>query len=323
MSAYILKRFLQIIPLLIGITLVSFIIMQLAPGDPVDLMAERTATSEERARIRAVYGLDQPVYVQYWVWLTNMLGGNFGYSYVRGRPVLELILERLPNTVYLNAVVAVVIYALAIPIGVASALRQYSSFDHAITSFAFLGQALPNFWFGLLLIYGIALRFEFVPISGMTTYGISIATHSFWVVFVDRLRYLILPVTVMGLSAVAGITRYMRSSMLEVIRQDYIRTARSKGLSERVVIYKHAIRNALLPIVTLLGFEIPILFSGSVIIESIFSWPGLGTLSINSIFMRDYMVVMAFNVIGATLVIIGNFAADLLYVVVDPRITYD
>ncbi len=323
MSTYIIKRILQMIPLLIGITVVSFFIMQLAPGDPVDLLAERTATAEERARIRSIYGLDEPLYVQYWIWLNNLLRGDFGYSYVRGRPVRDMILERLPNTVYLNAVVAVMIYGLAIPIGVASALRQYSSFDHTVTSFAFLGQALPNFWFGLLLIYGVALRIDIIPVAGMSTYGISLATHSFWAVLVDRLRYLILPVAVMGLSALAGITRYTRSSMLEVIRKDYIRTARSKGLAERLIIYKHALRNALLPIVTILGFEIPLMFSGSVIIENIFSWPGLGTLSVNAVFQRDYMVVMAFNVIGATLVVIGNFVADLLYVVVDPRISYD
>ncbi len=174
-----------------------------------------------------------------------------------------------------------------------------------------------------MLIYGVALNVDFIPVAGIATYGVNLEASGLWTVLVDRLRYLILPVIVMGMSALAGITRYTRSSMLEVIRQDYIRTARSKGLSERIVIYKHALRNALLPIVTLIGFEIPILFSGSVIIENIFSWPGLGTLSVNAIFMRDYMVVMAFNVIGASLVIIGNFVADLLYVVIDPRIAYD
>lgn len=323
MSSYITKRLIQVVPLLIGITVVSFIIMQLAPGDPVDLLTERNATAEERARVRAVYGLDRPLHVQYWIWLTNMLRGDFGHSYVRGRPVLELIMDRLPNTVYLNLVVSVLIYSLAIPIGVASALKQYSTFDHSVTSFAFLGQALPNFWFGLLLIYGVALRTEFIPVGGMATYGVSLQNFPLWTVLVDRIRYLVLPVVVMGMSSMAGITRYMRSSMLEVARQDYVRTARAKGISERVVIYKHALRNAMLPIVTLIGFEIPVLFSGSVIIENIFSWPGLGTLSVNAVFMRDYMVIMAFNVIGAALVIAGNFIADLLYVAVDPRITYD
>ncbi len=323
MSAFVTRRLLHTIPLLIGITLVSFLIMQMAPGDPVDLLTERNATAEERARVRSLYGLDRPLHVQYWIWLTNMVRGDFGHSYVRGRPVLDMILERLPNTVYLNLVVSVLIYSVAIPVGVASALRQYSRFDHVVTSTAFLGQALPNFWFGLLLIYGIALRTDLIPVGGIATYGVTLAEYGFWPVVLDRLRYLILPVIVMGLSAMAGVTRYMRSGMLEVIRQDYVRTARAKGLNERVVIYKHAMRNALLPIVTIIGFELPVLFSGSVIIENIFSWPGLGTLSVNAVFMRDYMVIMAFNVIGATLVILGNFIADILYMIVDPRISYD
>ncbi|MFO8059251.1 MAG: ABC transporter permease [Bacillota bacterium] len=323
MKSYVVKRLIQMVPLLIGISIVSFAIMQMAPGDPVDLLTERNATAEERARTRSLYGLDRPLHVQYWIWLTNMLRGDFGHSYVRGRPVLEMILERLPNTLYLNVAVSALIYCLAIPIGVASALRQYSTFDHGVTGFAFLGQALPNFWFGLLLLYGIALKVDLIPVGGIATYGVTVAEKGLWLVLLDRLRYLILPVAVMGLSALAGITRYMRSSMLEVTGQDYIRTARAKGLSERIVIYKHAMRNALLPIVTIIGFQIPVLFSGSVIIENIFSWPGLGTLSVNSVFMRDYMVIMAFNVIGAALVIIGNFVADLLYVAVDPRITYD
>ncbi len=323
MSAFILRRLVHMIPLLVGITLVSFLIMQIAPGDPVDLLTERNATAEERARVRTLYGLDRPLYVQYWIWLTNMLQGDFGHSYVRGRPVLEMIAERLPNTVYLNLVVSVLIYSVAIPIGVASALRQYSTFDHTVTGTAFLGQALPNFWFGLLLIYGIALRTEAIPVGGIATYGVTLAEHGVWPVLVDRIRHLLLPVIVMGFSAMAGVTRYMRSGMLEVIRKDYVRTARAKGLNERIVIYKHAMRNALLPIVTIVGFQLPVLFSGSVIIENIFSWPGLGTLSVDAVFMRDYMVVMAFNVIGATLVILGNFIADILYVVVDPRISYE
>jgi len=323
LHAYVIRRILQMIPLIIGVTIISFGIMYLAPGDPIDVLATRTATPEQIAHLRTVYGLDQPVYVQYWKWFSKLIVGDFGRSFVEGRPVMDMILERLPNTLYLNAVVALIIYAAAIPIGIVSALRQYTWFDNMVTSAAFFGLALPNFWFGLLLIYYVAMKVDLIPIAGIATYGFTVEKVGWVAVLLDRLKYLILPTIVLSTPGIAAVSRYMRSSMLEVIRQDYIRTAKAKGLSGRVVLYKHALRNALLPIVTLIGFELPILFSGSVIVETIFSWPGLGLLSIRAIFQRDYMVVMAFNVIGAALVLTGNFIADLLYAVVDPRIKYD
>ncbi len=322
MAKYVVRRLLQMIPLLLGISIINFAIMHLAPGDPVLLLAERNATPEEIARIRALYGLDAPIYEQYFRWLGQILRGNFGKSFVDGRPVTAHIMERLPYTLYLNFIVMIIIYALAIPIGNISALRQYSWFDHVVTFFAFLGQALPSFWFALMLIYAIGIKAKWLPITGVGTIGVSLKTHSLMTVFADRAKHLILPVTVISLGSMAGITRYMRSSMLEVIRQDYVRTARAKGLPERVVIRKHALRNALLPIVTLLGMELPILFSGSVIIETIFSWPGLGLLSMRAVFQRDYMIVMALNMIGAVLMVLGNFLSDILYVLVDPRIKY-
>jgi len=319
---YVVRRLLQMIPLLIGISIVNFFIMYLAPGDPVLLLTERNATQEEIARIKALYGLDQPLPVQYVKWLKQVLKGDLGRSFVDGRPVLDHILERLPYTLYLNLVVMIIIYALAIPIGITSALKQYSVYDHIITFFAFFGQALPSFWFALILIYAVGIKSSWLPISGVGTIGISLKTHGFWTVLLDRAKYLILPVIVISLGSMAGITRYMRSSMLEVINQDYIRTARAKGLPETVVIRKHALKNALLPIITLIGFELPILFSGSAVIETIFSWPGLGLLSIRAVYQRDYQIVMALNLIGAILMVIGNFIADILYVIVDPRIEY-
>ncbi len=322
MTRYLARRIMQMVPLLLGISILSFSIMHLAPGDPVELLTERMATPEEVARIRTLYALDRPIHVQYWVWLNRVLRGDFGRSYVEGRPVMDMIVERLPYTLYLNFVVLIVTYLLALPIGIISALRQYSRFDHLVTNFAFWGQAMPSFWFAYLLIYFVALRVSFIPVAGMSTYGYTLASVGWQAFIVDRLRYLILPVTVMTFGGMAGLTRYMRSSMLEVIRQDYVRTARSKGLSERVVIYKHALRNALLPIVTMIGMELPYLFSGTFIIEVIFSWPGLGMIMMRAIFQRDYQVVMAFNTIGAALMVVGNFIADLLYVVVDPRIRY-
>ena len=322
MRTYIIRRLLQMIPLLIGISIVNFTIMHLAPGDPVDLLVERNATAEERARIRELYGLNDPIYVQYFRWLSHVLRGDFGKSFVDGQSVSKTILERLPYTLYLNFLIMVVIYAVAVPIVIISALKQYSKFDHIMTTLAFLGQAVPSFWIGLILIYFFGLKLDWLPISGVGTIGLNVRTAGFWATFVDRAAHVVMPVIVVAFGSLTGVARYMRSSMLEVIRQDYVRTARAKGLPEKVVIVKHALRNALLPIVTLLGNELPLLFGGLVVIESIFSWPGIGLLSIRAIFQRDYQIVMAINMMGATLMVLGNFLADLLYVVVDPRIKY-
>ncbi len=323
MSGYIIRRFLQMLVLLVGISILSFSIMHLAPGNPVDLMTDRTATPADKARIAALYGFDQPIYVQYWRWVSQVARGNFGRSFQTGQPVLTMIMERLPATLLLNFVAMLIVYLLSIPIGIISAVRQYSWFDHAVTLFAFLGQAMPSFWFALLLIYFVGLRVPFIQISGMSSYGVSMSTDGLWAVLLDRIRYMILPLAVLGFGSLASVTRYMRASMLEVVTQDYIRTARAKGVAERKVVLKHAFRNALLPIVTLIGFELPILFSGSVVIESIFSWPGIGLLAWRAVLQRDYQVVMAFNLLGATMMVVGVFIADMLYLAVDPRIKYD
>lgn len=323
MLRYLRRRLAQMFIILIGISLVSFFIMHLAPGSPIDLLVERNAPHAEKERIAKIYGLDKPVYVQYFKWVGQMLKGDFGRSFQSGEPVLQIILDRLPYTLYLNLVVMFILYLLAIPIGIISALKQYSWVDHAVTLFAFIGQSMPAFWLAMLLIYFVAIPVPWLRISGVATYGINIKNSPFFIVVLDRMRYLLLPAIVIIFTNIAGLARYMRSSMLEVIRQDYVRTARAKGLSERTVNYKHALRNALLPIVTLVGFELPILFSGSFILEVIFSWPGLGLAAMRAITQRDYMVIMAFNTIGATLTVVGTFLADILYVAVDPRIRYD
>lgn len=323
MSKYIARRLVQMVVVLLGISIISFAIMQLAPGDPIELLADRNATPAEKAHIRSLYGLDEPLPVQYFNWISQVLKGDFGNSFVTGKPVLQMILERLPATLTLNFWAMIIIYALAIPIGMISALRQYSWFDHIVTTLAFLGRALPQFWFALMLIYLVGMRVDYIQIAGMSTYGIDWGSTPFFEVLSDRISYMILPLIVLAFSGMAGIARYMRASMLDVVHQDYIRTARAKGLPEKKVVINHAFRNALLPIVTLIGFELPILFSGSVVIETIFSWPGVGLLAVNSIFQRDYMVVMAFNMLGAVMTVIGMFLADLLYVVVDPRIKLD
>jgi len=309
--------------LLVGISIVSFAIMHIAPGDPVDLMTDRLATAEEKARISAIYGFDQPIHFQYFIWASQVIQGNLGRSFVTGEKVLDMIVARLPATLFLNFLTLIIIYALSIPIGIISAVKQYSWFDHIVTFYAFLGQSMPQFWLALLLLYYVGLRFPFIQTAGMSSYGVTIATEGLWAVIVDRTRYLILPLTVVSFGNLASITRYMRASMLDVINQDYVRTAKAKGLSQRKVILKHAFRNALLPLVTMLGFELPILFSGSVILETIFAWPGVGLLSWNAVMQRDYQVIMAFNLLGASMMVLGAFVADMLYLVVDPRIKYN
>jgi len=320
---YIARRFSQMLILLVGISIVSFAIMHIAPGDPVDLMTDRLATAEEKARISAIYGFDQPIPVQYVIWASQVIQGNLGRSFVTGEKVLDMITARLPATLFLNFLTLIIIYALSIPIGIISAVKQYSWFDHIVTFYAFLGQSMPQFWLALLLLYYVGLRFPFIQTAGMSSYGITVATEGLWAVIVDRTRYLILPLTVVSFGNLASITRYMRASMLDVINQDYVRTAKAKGLSQRKVIMKHAFRNALLPLVTMLGFELPILFSGSVILETIFAWPGVGLLSWNAVMQRDYQVIMAFNLLGASMMVLGSFLADMLYLVVDPRIKYN
>lgn len=321
MLQYFLKRLSQIIPLLFGISLVSFFIVHLAPGGPLAAIGAE-AEPEIAEKLSVEYGLDQPIYVQYVKWMGHVLQGDFGRSYVQRRPVSEMILERLPNTLYLNAVTISLAYLIAIPLGIISAVRRYSRLDAVVTVSAFLGLAMPNFWLAFLLIYLFALPTGW-PISGISTYGINFETYGWISVIGDRLQYLLLPAFVLVTASLASITRYMRASMLDVLGEDYVRTARAKGLSEQRVIYKHAVRNALLPVITLAGYILPNLFSGTVIVEQIFAWPGVGFLAYRAVLERDYPVVMAFNMIGAALTIFSFLIVDMLYVLVDPRIKYD
>ncbi|WP_350344393.1 ABC transporter permease [Proteinivorax tanatarense] len=323
MSTYILRRLLQMIPVFIGITIVSFSIVHLAPGSPIDIMASPETHPDDLARLEELWGLNDPVYVQYGRWFKSFVTGDFGRSFRTGEPVLEILLARLPNTIQLNLFSLIFALVIAIPVGIFSALRQYSVGDYIATFLTFFGIAMPNFWFALLLLYLFYIRLEWLPGMQMRTIGVSTETHGLFVVLVDRIRHLILPTIVMGTHSMASFTRYMRASMLQVIREDYIRTARAKGLSERVVIYKHALRNGMIPLVTILTFTIPSLLAGSVVIEQIFSWPGVGRTVFQAIGQRDYNIVMAFNTVMATLTMVFMLLADIAYVVVDPRIRFD
>ena len=322
MLGYALRRLLIAIPLLVGITFVSFLVIHLAPGQPAEIQTGDLSIQSDkqmRERLREEYGLDKPLPVQYWNWVKRLSRLDFGKSFSPdARPVLQKIGERLPVTLLLNVVEMLLIIALSVPIGVLSATRQYSTFDKVTTVFVFVGFATPDFWFALLLIMLFGVQLDWLPISGLRQ--INWEYFSFWRQQWDFLSHLILPITVATFGGLAGFSRYMRQSMLEVIRQDYVQTARAKGLAERVVIGKHALRNALLPIVTILGLSLPGLIGGSIIVESIFAIPGMGQLMVQAVFERDYPVIMGNLVVVSTLTLVANLVADVTYSLVDPRI---
>jgi peptide/nickel transport system permease protein len=323
MLAYALRRLLLAVPLLLGITLISFVVIHLAPGDPVEMMTGGDPTTvhnpELYKQLIKEFDLDKPLIVQYWKWLSRLARLDFGKSFApHGRPVLTMIAERLPITLLLNVVEMLIIVSLAVPIGVVSATRQYSRFDKVTTIFVFLGFATPDFWLALLLMILLGVQLGWLPISGLRS--LNWEYLSFWQQQGDFLSHLVLPITVATFGGLAGFSRYMRQSMMEVIRQDYIQSARAKGLAERVVVGKHALRNALLPIVTILGLSLPTLIGGSVIVESVFAIPGMGQLMVQAAFERDYPVLMGNLVIVSTLTLGANLMADLTYSLVDPRI---
>jgi peptide/nickel transport system permease protein len=319
---YALRRFVLALPLLVGITFVSFIVIHLAPGDPLEMqLGEMNPESSTQAKqmLREFYGLDKPLPVQYWNWLLRLARLDFGRSFMPdGRPVLAKIGERLPVTLLLNLVEMIIILALAVPIGILSATRQYSRFDKVTTVFVFVGFATPDFWLALLLMMLFGVQLGWLPISGLRS--LNWEYLGFWPQQWDFFSHLLLPIVVATFGGLAGFSRYMRQSMLEVIRQDYIQSARAKGLAERVVIGKHALRNAMLPIVTILGLSLPGLIGGSVIVETVFAIPGMGQLMVQSVFQRDYPVIMANLVIVSVLTLLANLVADLSYGLVDPRI---
>ncbi len=323
MIAFITRRLLQAIPLLWLISLVVFVLLHIIPGGPMAAYGNNpNMTAEDFARLEHELGLDAPLYVQYFRWLGAILRGDWGYSLASKRPVLVEIGDRLPNSVYLLSIALVVTLLIAIPIGILSAVRQYSILDHSVTTVAFAGQSIPIFWFGLMLIivFHVMLR---NPLSGTPLFpGGGMYTLGEPFSLLDRIHHLILPVSMLAVVGTATYTRYMRASMLEVIGQDYIRTAHAKGASARRVIWRHAFKNAAMPVVTILALELPALFNGAVFTETIFSWPGMGRLFIESAFRYDYALLMAIILIGAGLTIFSNLLADITYAYLDPRIRY-
>jgi len=305
----------------LGITVVSFWVIHLAPGSPTDLQTTMNpqVTPEARARLEKLYGLDQPVHVQYARWLARLATFDFGQS-VSGdnRPVWDKIEERLPLTFGMNVASLALTLLLAVPIGVLSAWKQNGPFDRAMTVLVFIGFAMPGFWLALLLMLWLGIAWPVLPISGITS--LDFPRLSFWGQSLDLLRHLALPIFIYTFGSLAGLSRFMRASMLEVLRQDYIMTARAKGLPERAVIFRHALRNALMPVITILGLSVPGLIGGSVIIESIFALPGLGQLFYQAVMSRDYPLIMGSLVLGAILTLAGNLLADVGYALADPRV---
>lgn len=315
MLRYVIKRLLIALPVILGVTVIAYFVISLAPGDAVDLMVDPNISAEDMELRREALGLNDPVPVQYAKWLNQLLHGNLGYSFLNGEPVAGRIADRMGPTLALSVAALVVAYLVAIPIGVISATRQYSAIDYLSSVLALIGVSVPNFFLGLGLIYIFSLTLHWLPVSGMRTLGAAETMG-------DYILHMILPVLVLSAQFMGSVTRYTRSSMLDVVRQDYMRTARAKGLSERVVIYKHALRNALLPVITLLGLQIPNLLGGAIVTEQVFSWPGMGLLTIEAINQRDYPVLMGITLLAAILVVIGGLLADVMYSIVDPRIRY-
>lgn len=311
MTAFIIRRFLILIPTFLGITLVVFATMKLIPGDPIIALLQDNYTEELATELRAKLGLDRPLPIQYAIWLRDLFSGNWGTSIISREPVLDEILERLPITIELLVLALFFALVISVPIGIISAKKRNTVTDYSAMTFAMLGISLPEFFLGALLLLFFSLELQWLPATGYA---------SFFEHPVDNLRHMILPALTLGMTRAALIARLMRNSMLEVIRQDYIDTARAKGLSEFMVVNKHALKNALIPTVTVVGLQIGYLIGGAIIVESLFAIPGIGSFGIDGILQRDYPMVQAFSVVAASGFIITNFVVDVVYTLLDPRI---
>lgn len=318
MFTYILRRLLVSIPILFGITLIVFFIASKMPGDAVlAMISTETPQAEDLIKLRrGQLGLDLPVYEQYGRWLSQILQGNLGYSFQSGESVNDIIAARLPATLQLMGVALVIAIGFGVVLGVVSALKQYSWTDYSLTFLGFSGVSIPEFFLGMVLVYVFALQLQWLPTSGIVTAG---TEYSVW----DNLRHLILPAFALGISRMATFMRYTRASVLEVMNNDYVRTARAKGLTEAMAIPRHILRNAMIPVVTVIGLSLPVLFGGSVIIEMIFQWAGIGLMFINAVTGRDSPVIMGYVLISAVLVLLSNLITDIAYGWLDPRIRFD
>ncbi|WP_150844739.1 ABC transporter permease subunit [Clostridium sp. UBA5988] len=324
MLKFLGKRLLNLIPVMLIITIILFLLLQLMPGDPVSayLGQGSKTTPEQQQMIREQLGLDKGPVTQYFNWLGRTLKGDFGSSLKFRKPVSDVIGDYIWNTFILNIVSMVLAFAIAIPVGIKSAVKKYGAFDNFWTVFSLVGVGMPSFFFALLMIFFIAVPSNgAIPLNGMRTPVMAaVGYDSFMAEVIDVAKHMILPVIILTILSLAGLIRYVRNSVIEVINQDYIRTARSKGLKEKVVIYRHAFRNALIPIVTLVGMYIPSLFGGAILLETVLLWPGIGNILYTSVMGRDIWVVMAANTFYAVLMVLGNLVSDMSYALVDPRV---
>ena len=328
----LLERLFQLVPVLLGVSLIVFVMLALTPGDPVQIMVgEQAITPEQEAELRRDLGLDRPMVERFFLFLSNAVQFDFGQSYYHGRPVADVIAERLPATIELSLVALIVALATAIPLGVLAAIRKNSIFDRLATVGSLLGVSLPGFWFGILLIMLFAVHLQILPVSGRIGYASEVPTVTGFLLidtllagdiaaFGEALRYLILPAITLGLPMTAILMRVTRASMLEVMRQDYITFAEAKGLPRRRVLYRHALKNALIPTVSVAAIETGSLLGGNMIVETVFGWPGLGRLVVESIFLRNYPLVQAAVLLYAVTYVLLNFFADILYTVLNPRV---
>lgn len=322
LRTYVIRRIILFIPIFFLVSVIIFSLIHLAPGDPITFMfgATRPGGWELQEMMTKKYGLDKPLYTQYFIWLSGILHGDFGHSYISNRPVIKMIGERLWPTLELVIIAQVFALIVSITLGAMSAVKRYSILDNVCTFFALLGRAMPNFWIALNLIILFSLTLRWLPVTGTMSVGVTFSSP--FEAWVDHVKHLILPLVSLMLYYVGYLFRIVRASMLEVLEQDYIITARAKGLKENIVIYKHALRNALLPTVTIVGIFMGYLFSGSAVIETIFAWPGLGNLMINITFNREYLALMSLCMIIVVMVLVANLITDIAYAVLDPRIRY-
>lgn len=335
MIGYVLRRLGQALPTLFFITLILFFGMHALPGGPTAAFATDTRMSPAaRAAIIHQWGLDQPLYVQYLTWLKSMVTGNWQISFSLDQPVRGLIAQHLPATLILMGTAYAIQLAVALPSGIYAALHRYSVFDQALTFFSYIFYSMPTFWLGLMLVLAFAVAIPIFPVSGIVDVRVTGApwgTTAFFQWFAENplqglaqiIEHLVLPAVTIALVGIAGDSRFMRASMMDAVRQDFIRTARAKGLTERAVVFKHALRNALLPVVTNIGLTLPFLFSGAVVTEAIFSWPGMGQLFYQALSVDDYTLLMGILFVSAVLIVFFNLLADVTYAVIDPRISYD
>jgi peptide/nickel transport system permease protein len=321
MLFYVLRRVLQIVPLLLFISALIFLLLYLMPGDPLYRMLQDIPNlrAEDYERLRKLYGFDDPVYVQYWKWLWQLIQLNPGYSREYGQPALDIIWPALKNTLVLTITAVVIGKLVAILLGIYSAVRQYSIGDYLLTGLTFIAYSVPAFWLGLMMIIVFSVRLGWLPTSGIVNADLTPGT---WSYVIDWIKHLILPVAVLAISEIIQVQRFMRSSLLEVLRQDYLTTARAKGLSEGVVIGRHALKNALIPVVTIIAVTMPRVVGGSAVVETVFAYPGMGRLLFTSIMGNDYVVAMTVVMIIAMTVVFFNLLADILYGWLDPRIRY-